>query len=201
MLFLRQATSATVMLGPYVGSDGAAITGITLTQSAIMLSKNGTAFVAKNETTNGSHRIIGYYSAMFNDTDTGSLGRLQIASSAAAALPVWHEYTVMASSIYDAMILGSTVQFVDLVAGAVDSASIAVSGLQNMSNILATDMSSLSASIAARSPVNALRSLRNRVTTSGTIMSVYAENDSTAVWTANLTANTSASLIVEMDPA
>lgn len=176
MLFLRQATSQTVMVGPYVGSDGGAITGLTLTQSAFMLSLNGGAFVAKNETTAGSHRILGYYSAMFNDTDTASPGRLLLVSCGAAAQPVWAELTVLTQPQYDYFASG------------------------NMANIFGADMSSITP-IAARSPVNAMRALRNRVTSSGSILTVYGENDSTAVWTSALTVNASASLIVESDPA
>ena len=48
--------------------------------------------------------------------------------------------------------------------------------------------------------MNALRAIRNRVTTSGFI-TVYADNDSTAVWTAAITTNASANPIVEQDPA
>jgi len=62
------------------------------------------------------------------------------------------------------------------------------------------DMSSLSTA-AARSPINALRTLRNRITSSGSILTVYAENDSTAVFTATLTVNASATPVVEVDPA
>lgn len=224
MLYLRQATSQTVMLGPFTGSDGAALTGLTITQSTLMLSKDGTAFVAKNETTNGSHRILGYYSAMFNETDTGSLGRLLVVSSAAAALPVWHEYTVLPTSVYDFMIAGSIRQDVNLVTwrgtapnalasnrvdasvgamadAVVTSAALAAGGIERMANLNAVDISSISVAIAARSPANALRAMRNRVTSSGTVLTVYGENDSTAVWTATLTVNNSAGFIVEVEPA
>jgi hypothetical protein len=51
-----------------------------------------------------------------------------------------------------------------------------------------------------RSPLQALRALRNRITTSGGL-TVYRENDTTAAWTATLTTNASAAPIVESDPA
>lgn len=223
MLYLRQATSVTVNLGPWVGSDGLALTGLTITQSTLMLGKNGSTFVAKNETTNASHRILGYYSAMFDNTDTGSLGRLLVVSSAANALPVRHEFTILPNSVYDALIEGSsllqtnlvlwrgtapnalTANRVDASVGAmadavVTSAALASGGVDKMANLLAVDMSSLTATVAARSPINALRVLRNRVTTSGGL-TVYAENDSTAVWTGDLTTNSSADPIIESNPA
>jgi hypothetical protein len=177
------------MLGPFTDTSGVFVSslGTTLTQSRIMLSKNGTPFAAKNETTTASQRadfVAGYYSAMLDNTDTGSLGRLMVATTSLAALPVWHEFTVLPSNEYDYVITGS-------------------SGLWEMkqANVFAVDMSSLTATVNARSPINAWRALRNRITTSGGIMSVFAENDSTAVWTATLTTNASADPIVESDPA
>lgn len=315
------------MVGPYVDSNGAAQTGLTVTQSTLMLSKNGTAFVAKNETTNASHRILGYYSAMLNDTDTGSAGRVLLVSSATGSLPLWQEYMVLPSSVYDSLISSGTplpvnvtqwngvapnalisgrvdtnpgaiqnsvitsaalastfrpdvnVAFINSLATNVPSATLTLRQLviQNNSTsvvltsgsasviygtgvnapgidiavtgsgsalrltaggsggnafqlegnsfnstfhvtdqksgyavnslfgnaladfVLRRDMSLLSG-IAARSPLNALRVLRNRITTSGGL-TIYAEDDTTAVWTAALTSNASAAPIVESDPA
>jgi hypothetical protein len=172
------------MIGPYVSSDGIAITGLSLTQSTFMLSKNGAAFVAKNETTAGSHRILGYYSAELNDTDTNAAGRLLIVSSAAAALPVWMHFTVLPQPQFDFYI---------------SPGSSALMDMRNAS-IFGVDMSSISP-VATRAPMNALRVLRNRITTSGGVMGVYAENDSTVVWSASLTTNSSGDPIVEIDPA
>ena len=203
-MFLRNATSATVMLGPWTGSDGIALTGLTITQSMLMLSKNGTTFVAKNETTNGSHSRLGFYSAMFNNTDTGSLGCLKVVSSAAAALLVWHDFIVLPASEYDARILGSVLQNVNVHGmsnAVVTSAALAAGGVDKMANMLAVGIASYTAAIADRSPASALRAIRNRVTTSGTVMTVYGEDDTTAVWTGTITVNASADPIVEINPA
>lgn len=203
MLYLRQATSVNVMLGAWVGSDGVGLSGLTITQSTIMLSKNGTAFVAKDETTNASHQILGYYSAMFNNTDTGSLGSLLVVSSAANALPVKNEFTVLPAQVYDSLVLGSghlQTNVATIQASIITSAALAASGIDRMANLLAVDMSSITSTIAARSPINALRVLRNRITTSGGL-TVYAENDTTAVWTGALTTDASASPIIESNPA
>lgn len=223
MLYLKAATSATVMMGPYVGSDGVGLTGLTVTQSSVMLSKNGAAFTAKNETSNGSHRILGYYSAMFNNTDLDTVGRLLLVSSCAAALPVRHEFTILPTSVYNSLIDGTDLLMIDieqwkgtspnaLTSGRVDvsagamadsvitSASLALGGVERMANMLTVDMSSLSVAVAARSPVNALRPLRNKLTTSGFI-TVFAENDTTAVWTSVITVDPTAAPIVGSDPA
>jgi hypothetical protein len=71
--------------------------------------------------------------------------------------------------------------------------------LWKLASFLSVDMSSM-ATAAARSPINALRSLRNRVTSSGSILTIFDESDASAVWTATLTINASAVPVVEVDP-
>ena len=172
------------MLGPMVSSDGAGLVSLVMTPQLIRVSKNGAAFVAKNLTSsNAIHNECGYYSTIFDNTDTNALGRMTVAISMATMLPYWGQYTVLPPERFDYYISGS-------------------SGVMDMyrASMLAVDMSSVNP-VAARSPINALRGLRNRVTSSGSVLTVYAENDSTAVWTSTLTVNASASLIVESDPA
>jgi hypothetical protein len=53
---------------------------------------------------------------------------------------------------------------------------------------------------AARSVLNALRSIRNKVSISGTTMTVTKEDDSTSAWTAELTTDAAAEGIVGIDP-
>lgn len=199
-MLLRQATSASIMLGPFVSSDGVGLVSLTISPQLIRLSKNGAGYAALNLTaSNAIHNENAYYSIIFDNTDTGSLGRLSVACSVAAAIPFFSEYTVLPTSVYDGLILGSTLQQVALGATVISSAAFASSGIQRMANLLSVDMSSISVPINARSPVNALRILRNRVTTSGQLV-VYGEDDVTAVWTGAVTAAGSASLITEIDP-
>lgn len=225
MFYLRQATSVTVMLGPWTGSDGVGLVSLTLSPQLIRLSKNGGAFAAKNlVASNAIHNENAYYSTIFDNTDTGSLGRLYVAGSIATALLFWQEFTVLPTSVFDFFINGSVLQDVNLSTwrgtapnaltsnrvdasvgamadSVVTSAALAAGGVERMANLLTVDLSSLSVAIAARAPANALRAIRNRVTTSGTVITVYGENDSTAVWTGTITTNASADPIVEVDPA
>lgn len=53
----------------------------------------------------------------------------------------------------------------------------------------------------ARSPLNALRFLRNKWDASGTTLTVKKEDDSTTAWTATLTAAPGADPISGSDPA
>jgi len=70
---------------------------------------------------------------------------------------------------------------------------------ENADALLNRDMSVVS-DTNARSPLNAMRALRNKITTVGGL-TVYKENDTTAAWTATLTEDAAAELIVTVDPA
>lgn len=197
---LRQSTSATVMLGPFVSSEGVGLVTLVISPELIRLSKNGLAFAAKNlVASNAIHDENAWYSTVFDNTDTNGVGRLTVACSLATALPYWTEFTVLPTSVYD-YLYGTGTQQVVLGSSVITSATFAVGGVQRMANMLAVDFSSVSVAIGARSPINAMRILRNRVTTSGQI-TVYAEDDTTAVWTGGITASTSAQLVTEIDPA
>lgn len=63
--------------------------------------------------------------------------------------------------------------------------------------VLGRDMSAVSGA-ASRSPLNALRALRNRWRINAGTMTVYAEDDSTSAWTAPVTGTPS---VTEIDPA
>lgn len=66
--------------------------------------------------------------------------------------------------------------------------------------ILKRDMSAVTGA-SARSPLNALRAMRNRVTVAAGTMTVYAEDDSTTAWTATVTSDAGANPITGVDPA
>lgn len=54
---------------------------------------------------------------------------------------------------------------------------------------------------AARSALNALRALRNKVSVPSTTMTVFKEDDATAAWTSTVVTNAAADNITESDPA
>lgn len=67
-------------------------------------------------------------------------------------------------------------------------------------DLLKRDMSAISGE-SARSPLNALRLLRNKVSISAGTMTVTKEDDSTSAWTAAITATPGADPITAVDPA
>lgn len=54
---------------------------------------------------------------------------------------------------------------------------------------------------AARSALNALRAIRNKVTRSGSTLTVTKEDDATAAWTAAIATDATAAPITEVDPS
>lgn len=80
----------------------------------------------------------------------------------------------------------------------------AISGIptatENADALLKRDMSAVTGE-SARSPLNALRFLRNKWSISGTTLTVCKEDDSASAWTATVTATTGADPITGSDPA
>ncbi len=71
---------------------------------------------------------------------------------------------------------------------------------QNADALLNRDMSAVS-DTNARTPLNALRFLRNKYSISGTTLTVTKEDDTTSAWTSALTTNASAEPVTGSDPA
>ncbi len=117
MLFLNQSTAVTVKIGPFVDeTDGkTAETGLTISQADVRLSKNGGDLAQKNDANACTHDEIGLYDCALNTTDTNTLGRLQLFVHESGALPVWHEFTVLAANIYNSLIAASDHLEVDIV--------------------------------------------------------------------------------------
>jgi hypothetical protein len=72
--------------------------------------------------------------------------------------------------------------------------------VENADALLNRDMSAVS-DTNARSPLNALRFLRNKWSISGTTLTVTKEDDSTSAWTGTVTSSESANPITGNDPS
>lgn len=101
--WLKQSTAADVMLGPFLDStDGNTVEGgLTITQPDIRLSKNGGAFAQKSAAQTLTHGENGWYPANLSTTDTNTLGILIVAVHESGALPVWREFVVVPTNVYD----------------------------------------------------------------------------------------------------
>lgn len=109
--FLKYNTSASVMIGEFIDdTDGkTAKSGLSLTPSVIYLSKNGGAYTAKNQADNavGDPNLVGWYRCSLNGTDTNALGMLQLAVHVSGALPVWDNWVVVPTNVYDSIVTGT----------------------------------------------------------------------------------------------
>lgn len=108
MNYLREATAVTIKAGPFLSAtDGITfLPALTLSQGDIRLSKDGGDYAQKSDASAATHDEAGWYDVALNATDTDTPGRLQIAVAESGALPVWHEYTVLADHVYDEFVLG-----------------------------------------------------------------------------------------------
>lgn len=98
---LRQSTaSQAVVLGPFVDTAGAVVSGLTLANTDIRLSKNGADIVAKNSG-GCTYDEVGMYTCTFDATDSNTAGRLQVTVNKTGALPVYAEFQVATQSVFD----------------------------------------------------------------------------------------------------
>lgn len=120
MFFLKQSTAANVTLGPFVSaSDGCTpVTNLSIVQADVRLTKNGGNFAQANQASNAAHMENGYYSKQLDSADTDTLGRLTVAVAENAALPVWHDFTVVPQNVYDSLVGGT--EFLEVTADAPD---------------------------------------------------------------------------------
>lgn len=137
--YLKQSTTATVILGKFVDStDGVtAETGLTIAQADVRLSKNGATFGQVNESTSASHMENGYYSKALNTTDTNTVGMLTIAVQPAGALPVRNDYVILAANVYDSLI-GASGDYLQVDMIQISSANVNTSTAQVGANVVSS---------------------------------------------------------------
>lgn len=102
-VWLRQSTATTLLLGPYLDStDG--VTPETALAPTVRVAREGGAWGARSDATAIAHTENGYYSVVLNATDTGTLGRLDLASVVAGAAPVWDRALVLPAQVWDSLL-------------------------------------------------------------------------------------------------
>ncbi len=98
---LREATTINLKFGPFLDkTDG--VTPETGLTPVIKLSKNGGALAARNSGTATAHGADGCYTVELDTVDTNTRGRLKVISSDSTTfVPVWQEFDVLASDVWD----------------------------------------------------------------------------------------------------
>jgi len=200
MLYLKQSTAVTLKIGPFLDeTDGvSAEDGLTIEDSDVRLSKNGGNMGDKHEITTCTVDELGYYDCPLDDTDTGTLGRLQLMVSATGAIPIWHDYMVVTTNVYNT--LCSTDYFdVNLVA---DQSVATVGTVTTLTNWDKTGYALSAAGIdgildealaghsTADSTGLALKNLlkigKNKWTISGTTLTIYDDDGVTTLYSFTL---------------
>lgn len=135
---LRQSTQVTLKIGPFVSTDDGytPVTGLTIAQSDVLLSKNGGTLAQKSNVTSCTHDANGIYDCVLASTDTDTLGVLSLFVTVVGALPLRHDYMVMPSGVWNTL-FGTSNLITDLSATALgdinsnllDSASGVESGI------------------------------------------------------------------------
>ena len=116
MIFLRQNTaSQEALLGPFQDDTDfkTAEVALTIANTDIKLIKAGATGETNKNSGGGTHVAGGYYSVVFDATDSNTLGSGVIRCKMAGALEVWVYYTVLSAGVYDAW-FGSVLQPVDV---------------------------------------------------------------------------------------
>lgn len=103
MQILRQSTAVDVLVGPFLNDiDGnSEQTGLTISQSDVLISKNGQALAQKNDSTACAHDANGLYNCELDATDTNTVGTLTLYVHVSDALAVRHDFQVLEEATYD----------------------------------------------------------------------------------------------------
>jgi hypothetical protein len=104
MKLLKQSTASTVIVGPVLDANGAAVT--TAVVGDFKLAKNGTTATLSGATV--THDANGYYTIALTTGNTDTVGRLVIYSGNTAHSMATHHWTVLLASVFDALQTNAT---------------------------------------------------------------------------------------------
>jgi hypothetical protein len=192
--------AATFFIGP-IAANTTQFAGTAITAAA-GIPEVKVASIANNAITAASINADAITAAKIAD------GAIDAATFAASAITA----TVLAdNAITAAKIADGAIDAATFAAGAIDASAIAANAIgaselaadaatEIADAILNRDMSAVTDS-NARSPLNALRFLRNKWSIAGTTLTVTKENDSTEAWTTELSSDAGAEPVVGSDPA
>lgn len=220
--YLRQSTASQVRtVGPFIDDvDFKSLeNALSIANTDIKIKKNGGASGNKNSGGATADGAGGLYHLTWDATDTNTVGELYYSIKVAGALVVFGSYVVLEEAVYDALYATDATGVA--AAGALEATTQSIltdtaeigtagAGLTNITlpaatvtavadGLLKRDMSAVSGE-AARSPLNALRLLRNKWTLSGGTLTVTEEDDTTTAWTAPVTTDGAAEPVTGIDP-
>lgn len=103
--WIEQASATSVNMGPFLDEDDGKATeeALAIAQADIRISKNGGAFAQSNNAAGAAHDENGYYIVPLDATDTNTLGSLRVSIHEAGALPVWQDFMIVPTNVWDSM--------------------------------------------------------------------------------------------------
>jgi hypothetical protein len=130
--YLQANTAVDVLIGPFIDdTDGkTAETALTLSQGDIKLSKNGQALAQKNDNTAAAADANGYYNCELDATDTNTEGTLTLIVHETGALPVRHDFMVLAQAAYISLVTPKDSGYMDVNAKAISEDTAAADNLE-----------------------------------------------------------------------
>ena len=103
-MFLKQSTSAVVLVGPVLDASGVAVT--TAVIGDFTITKNGTSAAMSGNTISHAHN--GHYAITLTAANTDTIGRLTISvNNTAQAMPVFR-WDICQPTVYDALFTNAT---------------------------------------------------------------------------------------------
>jgi hypothetical protein len=150
MKLLKQSTAATVIVGPVLDANGAAVT--TAVVGDFRIAKNGTTATLSGATV--THDANGYYTIALTTSNTDTVGRLEIYSGNTAQATAVHNWLVLLASVFDAIQTNATNSTGGLVTatGSVTALAGAISTLTaaGVRTELSTELARIDAAISSR---------------------------------------------------
>lgn len=123
--YLKKATSANVTIGPFKDYSNA-VSAETGANPSVAVNKNG-SFGARDSSLSVAHQQFGYFTCPLGSADTNTVGRLKLTSDDPTTfLPVWHDFVVLPSNVYDSLVGGSDSLEVDAIALSGVNAQLAI---------------------------------------------------------------------------
>ena len=149
-MFLKQSTSAVVLVGPVLDASGVAVT--TAVIGDFTLTKNGTSAAMSGNTISHSHN--GHYAITLTAANTDTIGRLTISvNNTAQAMPVFR-WDICQPTVYDALFANAvnTTGGLPAATGAISALAGAVSTLTaaGVRTELAVELSRIDATVSSR---------------------------------------------------
>jgi len=105
MIDLRQSTSKTISIGPFVdATDFSTLeNALTITPAQRKLSKAGGTLAATSDGSNATFDADGRYRCTLTTTDTNTVGELTLQVGATGAALYWQTFRVLPAQVYDSI--------------------------------------------------------------------------------------------------